>query len=184
MKHLLSLVAALAATAALLLGLPPMAQADISAVTTIPDPSGAMSCYGKNPDGGAASWTIGGEIRFTSDVSNPSTDYRNGWHNIKQINDPAANRGGCEYQMTTSSNIQPGCAEISGFMDIYYTPNPGATTSESVGSYSISTPMANQLYTKQTPLPFGELDNVNNVQYKVTSVQNYIELGKAATSYL
>ena len=54
----------------------------------------------------------------------------------------------------------------------------------SVGSYSISTPTANGLYTKQIPLPSGELDNVNNAQYKVTSVQNYTELGKAATPYL
>ena len=185
MKHLFSLLIAPAATASLLLALPGMARADNDAVTSIPDPSGAASCYGKNPDGSPAAWTIGGEIRYLSDVSNPTTDYPNGWHNIKQIANAYPNRGGCEYQMTTSSNLKPGCAAITGDMVIYYTAHgsTGPAASKIVGSYNITAPDPNGLYTKPAPIGFAELDNVGSVQYKVTSYQNGVELGREATTY-
>lgn len=162
------------------------AKAENSAGTSIPDPSGAASCYGKNPDGSPAAWTIGGEIQYLTDVSNPPTDYPNGWHNIKQNDASNPGRGGCQYQMTTSSNLKPGCAAITGDMLIYYTPHDGTggTPSEYVGSYNIVAPTPNGLYTKSAPLSFGEIDNVNNVQYKVTSVQNGVELAREATTYL
>ena len=130
-------------------------------MTSIPDPSGAASCYGKNPDGSPAAWTVGGEIRYTSDTSFPTTDYQHGWHNIKQINNPLPNRGGCQYQVATSSNLKSGCAAIAGDMNIYFTPHDanGSMSPEYVGSYYLATP--NGLYTKGAPVSFGELDNVN-----------------------
>lgn len=184
MKHLLSLVAALAATALITLGLSSAARADLDVVTSIPDPSGAVSCYGQNSDGSAAAWTVGGEIRYTSDTSNPTTDYPNGWHNIKGIANPGANYVGCEWQVETSSNIKQGCPQITGVLYMYYTPHAGGTSWNSPGTYSILAPVASTGYTRATPFPFAEIDNANNVQYKVTSNQNMAELGREATTYL
>lgn len=180
MKHLLSFVASLAATASLLLTLSSTVQADHDVVTTIPDPSGAVSCYGKNTDGSPAAWTVGGEIRYTSDYSDPPAHLSpGGYHNTKMTLG-----GGCQYQVATSSNIKPGCATITGSMDIYYTPYSGAPTSEPVDSYTIPAPTADGLYTKSSPVPFGDIDDAINTQYKVTSSQNGVELGKAATTNL
>ena len=185
MKHLLSL-AALAATVALLLTLPGIVRADNDAATTIPDPSGAMSCYGTNSNGSSAAWTVGGEIRYLSDYQNPSTNFMAGYTNIKMIN--TANRGGCEWQVSTSSNINSGCAQITGTLYIYYTPDSGGSGSNSSpqipGTYAILNPSANILYTRATPFSFADIDDVTHAQYKVTSAQNGTELGRAATPYL
>lgn len=194
MKHLLSFVAALAATAALLLTLPGTARAN-STATTIPNPSGHLTCTGTNPDGSDAAWTVGGNIYFTSDYSNPPAHLEDGngnylgYHNIKpSINsNPYGGTGNasCTWQIMTLSNVQSGCTRINGSLDLYFTSYSNGKGQQNVILYRVPNPVANSTYNMNSiPLSFAELDDVNNVQYKVTSAQGGPTLGTVATSYL
>ena len=192
MKHLLSLVAALAATAALLLALPGAARASIVASTTAdPNPSGYATCNGTNANGTAATWTVGGHIYFTSDYSNPPAHVSpGGYHNIKPASsgNPYDGSGGspCEFKTTTSNDILPGCATITSSADIYSTPyGGGSNPPQHVSTATIAGPVANRVYDSLGAyLGFTELDDVNYVQYKVKSSQSGQTLGQAATPYL
>ena len=184
MKHLLSLIA-MAATTALLFILPGTAGANTNdQATTIPNASGHLTCTGTNPDGSDAAWTVGGHIYYSSDYQNPDTDYRNGWTNDKPRTDGNQLGSPCLWQIATLSNIQSGCAQILGNMNIYYTPNGGSPTSEWVASYSVPAPAANTTYGNSTVITFGALLNVTQAQYKVTSAQGGPTLGTVATSNL
>lgn len=190
MKHLFSFVATLAATAALLLALPGTARASIIDSTTAdPNPSGYATCNGTNSNGTAATWTVGGSISFTSDYSNPFAHVSpGGYHNIKPAGSPYYGSGGspCEYKTTTSNNILPGCATITSTADIYSTPyGGGSNPPQHLSTATISGPVANRVYDSNGAyLGFTELDDVNNVQYKVKSNQSGQLLGQAATPYL
>lgn len=191
MKHLLSLVATLAATAALLLVLPGTAKADLNdATTAAPNPSGYATCTGTNPDGSTATWTVGGNITFISDTSNPTTDYPNGWHNIRPgHSNPYAGQGGnpCIVQLSGSGNIQAATV-VQVTQKLTYTPNGGAPKSVTLDRRSTSGLAGGFTITYSTST-FTPLLNVNNVQYKLTSDQGTgaspgPTLGTAATPYL
>jgi hypothetical protein len=193
-KHLFSLVTALAATAALLFALLGTARAaSVAATTATPNPSGYATCTGTNPDSSTATWTVGGQIYYTSDYNNPPAHLEDGnghvigYHNIHHgSGNPYDGMGGstCEYKVTTSSNVQSGCAQISGNMNLYYTPYSSGSSPEYVGSYTISAPAASTIYITGTSITFTDLLDVNNVQYKVTSAQGGSTLGTVATPFL
>jgi hypothetical protein len=134
-------------------------------------------------------WKMGfSPIYFTSDYSNPTAHVSpGGYHNIKPGHNPYDGLGGncCTWTVVTSSNVNSGCASISGSVDMYYTPYSGGSGHQRLASYTFSFPAANTTYgATEFPFSFTELDDVNNVQYKVTSIQAGITRGTVATPYL
>lgn len=194
MKHLLSLVAVLAATVALLLALllalPGTARADsVDSTTAAPNPSGFATCSGHNSDNSTATWTVGGRIHFTSEYQNPPAQgVADGFHNVHPgAPSPFDPMGGsiCEYQGTTSSDVKTnGCDPIDGDMNLYFTPYTGGGSPEYVGGYAITSPSASTTYVTSSQFTFKDILDAKNVQYKVTSEQGMGTLGTVATPYL
>ena len=185
MKHLLSLAAALAATAALFLALPGATHAGSTDATTIPDPSGYATCNGMNQDGTTATWTVGGSIAYSQDAG---LHYTQGYKNISPFDIPYApyDNGSCFYSVHTSSNIKPGCAAIGVSAVIYYTPYGGnKSLPQGVSDFAISTPNANAIYSSEgAALDFSKLFDVISVQYKAKTTQFGSSVGEASTPYL
>ncbi len=190
MKHLFSLLIALAATAALLLDLTGTARASAVDVTNAaPNSSGFATCTGANSDNSTATWTVGGQIYFTSEYQYPpAMGVAAGFHNIHPgVVGPYDTMGGsiCEYQVTTSSNVKTdGCDPIDGDMNLYFTPYTGGGSPEYVGGYAISSPSASTTYKTASQFTFNEVVDAKNIQYKVTSEQGMGALGTVATPYL
>ena len=159
--------------------------------TADPNPSGYTTCAGVNANGSTATWTVGGVISFTSDYMSPPAHYSSGYHNEHEASPTGP---GCDYQVVTSGNIQPGMASITGSADIYYTPYLGAPRNQNLFVYILHNLSPNSKYSSRAtypsppgPYPFcpcPELDDVKDVQYKVTSLQNGTALGKVATPYI
>jgi len=189
-KHLLSFVAALAATTAMSLLFAGTATAmQVASTTAAPNPSGYATCTGQNSDGSTATWTVGGGIYYTSAPGAHYQDPNNGYNILGFYNykpyAPTSNNGACTYTITTSSNIKPGCANIGGSADIWFNRYPGNQGWQHVSTYAISNPFPNWQFTANDPtVTFSEIDDVKQVQYKVTSVQNGQTLGQVATPYL
>jgi hypothetical protein len=198
LKHLFSL-ATLAATATLALALTASAKADLVSFTTAaPNPSGYATCTGTNPDGSTATWTVGGNIVFTSDYSNPPAhlfvngQYAGYHHTHPGTSGYPYSGSTCNYTAVTSSNVKAGCV-IAFLLKITYTPYGGQATKQILGGQSFHTGQdGSHTYNPVFPITFADVLDSLNVQYKVCSdqlgdggiVDRPSYLGVAATPYL
>lgn len=175
MKHLLSLVATLAATATLSLMFAGTAAAQLSAST----PTG--TCTGTNADGTTATWIMGGTIIYTSDYNNDPyfPTYVNYRESTGHYNGP------CSFTLTTSGDIKPNCAGLSGKVFLHYIVHPGYGGTQTLVTYATGETLLPNYAYGRGGIGFSDLLYVNSVQYKVTSLQaGSMTTWEAATSYL
>lgn len=174
MKHLLSFVAALAATAALTLTSGGMATAQNTAS------SGPFTCTGTNADGTTATWSLGGAVVYTVDYGNPYSHFPN-YLNYR----PRGDNNACGFTLDTSSDIGFNCAGLSGDIYMHYVVYPGYGGTQQIAHYTTGeTLLPNHDYSRHD-FTFSNVLDANSVQYKVTSLQaGSMTEWVAATSYL
>ena len=185
MKHLLSLVAALAVTAVLALMFPGVAAAQnfASAVNG--------TCTGTNPDGTTATWTMNGQIAYNSAYGAHFSDGNGnvlGYQNISpnDVFAPPFGGGSCSWSTRTSGDIKPNCAGLTGKVFIKYTVYPGYGGTETLSNWVGGAYVPpNYEYNPISGWGFNALSDIKNAQYKVTSLQGgSLTTWETATSYL
>ena len=174
MKPLFSYVAALAATTSLSLILPITARAASYAATTIPNPSGAVTCTGTNPDGSAATWTEGGFIYYIHSYSAHSYDSHGtslGWYSI--VNDSGSpNSTYGEYQVVTSSNVKPSVnLNMTAYLSFLPYPGTGSVQTQAIVIQLHLVLGSGQVFNSPA-FSYADLKDVKSVQYKVACQQN------------
>lgn len=172
MKHLLSLVAALAATAALTLMSGGMATAQNSRSV------GPGTCT--NAGGSTATWYLSGAVTYTVDYSNPSSHFPS-YLNYR----PRSGGNACGFSLLTGGDIKPNCAGVSGDLLMHYVVYPGYGGTQGIASYVTNETIKPNRSFSANNFSFNDILDANSVQYKITSIQaGSMTTWEEATSYL